>query len=574
MLTPKFLRAHYIPVSGQHEGFRWLMKLMYEFWGFCVNGGESLRDPGGFAPMSGVYEMPWSGSADASLVASGTDGWTEVGMPFFNAVNANAFSASYVGMHLVTWKSGSTSTDDSVYEITQWLNSSSIRTNVLQGGTPYTGTLHPAFTTRTNVNYRIVNFNNITSMPLTYSTSSLVLQFNGAPLVNEGQRLSQCRVKTFAGEPGSAYSLASAGGLAFQLSPSGTWHGPEWSSGSFSSGSTVYASGLQPFAFLATASIVFTGSYVDLTGSVPNVTPGATLAGHLIGTFTPASGNILSSTFYLPDGVTQVVSGVAQFSGTFAGIEGNYSLTGTFLPTAGFAQYFSGTYAYSASGVFVPTGTLLPPGFYSESIPQYLQGSGDANYWWDNRFTSPAYVTFIGATDFLIMHHKGSSTAAAGFHIEIPQRLYPQSVDPNPIAVMAWGSGGPNSTSANYYYAGGVAMHNPPDNSLMNYRGMSRRFFGTSETNAPSNGSNGRWNGAYFNQYNNKFLFMDVVLANASPGQFQTARARLRRVRILPPIVPAFERVGNNGEWLYTHSGVMWPWDNALLPYNLFLGGN
>lgn len=591
MLTPKFLRAHFIDSTIAHSHARWLMKAIYEFWGFCVNGGDDLKSAGGFAPISGVFTVPWSGSADTSLMASGSDGFTNVGMPFFNTVNPTAFSSSYVGMHLVVWKSGSTSTDDSIYQITQWLNSSSIRVNVLEGGTPYSASMHPSFTTRSNVNYRVINFPNIINLALTYNTSSLVVQFNGAGIVNPSQRNSQCRIKMVNGELGSPFTSANSWGFAFTLSPSGTWHGPEFSSGSFASGShpsgsQVYATGNQPFQFFPTSSVYFSGSYINLTGSVPNTSTGSLLVGHLTGTFTPISGGIPSSSFVIP-GDGWVLSGttgaIAQFSGTFDGIEGNFTLTGSFLPVAAPDRLlFSGVYAFSASGpftssgVFTPTGTLLPPGFYSESIGQYYGQSNNTGYMFTaNTTNDDMYITLIGAHDFLLLHGKPTTTTAFGFHLEVPQRLYPAPLDPNPLAVCGWGFGGPYANSQFFGgYAMGVAMHNPPDNTLISYRGLTRRFFGNSENNSPTNGSNGRFNGAYFNQFNNKFLFMDMILSNATAGQYQLARVRMRRVRILAPIIPAFERLGNNGEWIYLHNSIMWPWDNALLPYNLFLGGH
>ena len=108
----------------------------------------------------------------------------------------------------------------------------------------------------------------------------------------------------------------------------------------------------------------------------------------------------------------------------------------------------------------------------------------------------------------------------------------------------------------------------------MQYFGVSRRFDG-SDTTSLSNVTNGVTNGAFYNTYQNKFLFSDVLLSNPTvASHYQLGRVRLRRVRALPPIVPQFERVGNSGEWLHVANGVMWPWDNSILPYNLFLGGN
>lgn len=470
MLTPKFVRSHFIPTGA--NGFQWFFKLIYEFWGFCVNGGNDTVNPGGFSPSTGVYQMPWapysSSAAAAGLLASGSDGFTHVGLPFFNSINQNAFSASYVNRWLVTWQSGSTSTDDSVYQITQWINSASLRVNMLTGGTPYTGSLKPSFTERSQVLWRIVDFATAAALPVTQNVSSLVLQFNAAADVNPGQALSQVRLKMALTPPG--YSPGAVG-VGFTLSPSGTWHGnTAFDSGSYSSGSIV---------------------------------------------------------------------------------------SGTFFPT----------------GTFTPSGNLVTASFFNESIPEIYPGSVNGGYWFgvaDN----PAYITLIGAQDFLIAHFKGQQALASGFHIEIPQRVYPQGVDPNPLAVMGFGVNGLTSTDTNNHYAGGFFMHNPPSNLLVQYKGYTRRFFGRDDSNSPGTQTNGRYNGSFFNTYLNKFNFVDVVLGSSAAGQYQPSRCRLRRVRILPPIVPQFERLGNLGEWLHVQNGVLWPWDNTLLPYNLFQGGN
>lgn len=440
MLTAKFVRAHAVPAG--YKTFHWFMKLIYEFWGFSVNGGDDLKSPGGFAPISGVYVMPWFAN-DTGLLASGSDGYTADGMSFFNSASPTAFSASYVNKWIVTWKSGSASTDDSIYQITQWLNSSSLRVNTLHGGTPYSGTLRPAFEARNNINYRVVDFGPAALMSVNNNTSSLVLQFNGASEVNPGQSNSQVRLRMAVAPP--PYLTWYAWGIAFGMSPSGSW---------FHSGS-------------------------------------------------------------------------ASFGG--------------------------------------------------ESIPEVVAGSGNSTYMFDNSLSSdsPSYITMMGAQDFLMCHVKRSGgPEGTGFHIEVPQRLYPRGVDPNPLMVMPFGLYAPTSTDAGYHYAGGCFMHNPPDNTLYTYVGMARRFVGTSETATLGTATNGRLNGAYFNTYLNKFLFSDVVLAlGSTTGQYQMARTRLRRVRIIPEIIPSWQRVGNNGEWIHIRDGVLWPWDNTLLPYNLFVGG-
>jgi hypothetical protein len=436
MLTAKYLRAHAVPSVAHVE--TWISKVCFEFWGFCVNGGNDLTLPGSgaFAPVSGVFNMPWQ--PGTGLLTSGSDGVTHNGMPFFNSTNPTAFSASYVGKWLVMWKSGSTNTDDSIYLITQWLNSSSVRLNVFNGGTPYSGSLHSSLTERNFINWRILDFNAVAGMSLTSQQSALICQFSDAGTVNPTQFNSQ--VGIFWGNPPlqSNGVNGSGNGFYYVLSPSGSW-------------------GLN---------------------------------------------------------------------------------SGTYSFTDGFA----------------------------------LGNAGGGS--WGILGTGAGYMSLWGASDFFIAHCKFTNVSS-GWHIEIPQRLYPPGADPNPLAVIPWGQYAPTQTDSGNHYGGGIYMHNPPDNTLRRYYGFGRRFFGDDDTNSVGFGTNGRYNGAYFNTFQNKFLFTDCVAGIPDvAGQYQLARVRLRRARFIAPIIPQFERVGNNGEWLHVLNGVMWPWDNTLLPYNLFLGGN
>jgi hypothetical protein len=371
-----------------------------------------------------------------------------LGEPFFNTISQN-ISASYLNKWIVLWQSGSTCTDDSVYQITQWLNSGSIRINVFQGGTPYSGSLHPSLTTRTNVNWRIVDFAVPAAMGLTSQQSSLILQFNDAGNVNPGQANSQVAL-IYGSPPKQAGSLGvtnaqptngSGTGIYYVLSPSGSW-------------------GLN-----------------------------------------------------------------------------------------------SGTYSFT-------DGWALG----------YGAGGGNTGYWGIGG--SSGYVSMWAAGDFFICHTQLGGANSSGWHIEVPQRLYPQGDDPNPIVIIPWADYTPTQTDSGNHYGGGIFAHNPPNSSLFWYYGMGRRFFGD-DTSTVGNQSNGRYNGAFLNTYQNKFVFTDAIAANPQvPGQYQLARCRLRRVRFIAPIIPQYERVGNSGEWLHVLNGIMWPWDNTLLSYNLFLGGN
>jgi len=444
MLNAKFVRSHNVPVTSMV--FEWFFRLFYEFWGFCVNGGNDLVSPGGFA-SSGSINFPATFTTTGTL-SSGSDGSTIVGLPYFVTANPTAFSASYVNKWLVTWKSGSSSTDDSVYLITKWNTSSSIAVNVFNGGTPYSGNLHPSFTTRTDINYRVVDFNAVTNIS-TYSSTNdnFVLQFNGAPLVNSGQVIPQAKVRKI--RDGSGYMYP-----AITLSPSGSWSGTSFS-----------------------------------------------------------------------DPTTEVVS-----------------------PNA---------WCHAGYG-----------------------GEG------------PAYISMFAAQDFFICHYRGTNagwdSTHGGFHIEIPQRLYPQNNDPNPIIFAMFGGHYPQDDSTygvnQATFCNSFYMHHPPDNTTRKFTTLTRSAHGACFFERLGYGfgagqlqqmSDGRYNRAFFHQYLNKFLISDGVLALPDiPKQFCMARVRLRRVRFIAPIIPQWQRMGNSGEWLHIVYGVLWPWDNSVLPYNLFLGGN
>jgi len=425
MLSAKFVRAHAVP--GSTFGFAWMFKLIYEFWGFCVNGGQSLTVPGGFAATNGV-SFPQGFQSSSGLVASGSDGYTVGGQPTFSALHA-AFPPSCIGKHLVAWKPGSTSTDDSVYEITRWIDSSSVRVNVLQGGTPSTDTLRPTFTARDRINYRVVDLRTVSALTGYTTNDSMVLQFNGAPIVNPSQSLSQARLRK---QTTPNYSVG------ITLSPSGSWNGS-----SFQDASTE---------LLVTSSAV-----------------------------------------------------------------------------AG---------------------------------------------WYGSASDSPAFITLIAAQDFIIVHCKAQQPQASGFHVEVPQRLYPSSVDPNPICMMNYGSYSATQLDSGSHYGGGFYMHNPPDGSTMQYFGAARQLFGDS---APPIGAlqNGRTNGAVFNVYTGRHTIVDAVLAHTGTvGQFQMARVRLRRTRFAASFLQQYLRLGQAGEWIHVGNGVLWPWDNAALPYPMFMGGS
>lgn len=228
-IQAKFLRAFEIqptPSNGTDGSMSLIWRLVLEFWGFCVNGSNDLVNPGlGSVPTGSFTNLPggWL-TGSTVLLKSGSDGTTSAGLPYFNVTGSQPFSPNLVGKWLTTWQSGSTSTDDSIYLITQWLNSSSIVLDVTYGGTSIgpSGSV-PQLTSRNNINYRVVDYVAAAAAGAPYSNGQyVVFQFPRANQVNVGQVNSQWQLLGR-----SANSNISQ--MKVVLSPSGSWNGSAFS---------------------------------------------------------------------------------------------------------------------------------------------------------------------------------------------------------------------------------------------------------------------------------------------------------------------------------------------------------
>jgi len=106
-----------------------------------------------------------------------------------------------------------------------------------------------------------------------------------------------------------------------------------------------------PFAFIGSSNIAFSGIYtgsLNGSGSVSDLL----LIGQLSGTIPSYTINVPSGSYFLSDGITLALSGVAFFTGSFQGLSGSdvYTLTGTYFPAPVDGPYiFSGTYESSST---------------------------------------------------------------------------------------------------------------------------------------------------------------------------------------------------------------------------------
>lgn len=218
--TVKYLRTHLANITdgNLNSVMMWHLKLIYEFWGFCVNGSNNLRAPGGMPISSSNYLSMSFGfeSGSSVLLASGSDGSTTYGEAVFTAPSIDWTSGTMINKHIVAWQSASSCTDDSIYRILRVINSSSVLVSVENGGTPVTGSLVPRFTTRTNINFRVIDLRAVSLMSGS-AGMYMILQTN-AQAINSGQLPSQVKLVVRAGN-------SSISSCALALSPSGSWNG-------------------------------------------------------------------------------------------------------------------------------------------------------------------------------------------------------------------------------------------------------------------------------------------------------------------------------------------------------------
>jgi hypothetical protein len=241
-----------------------------------------------------------------------------------------------------------------------------------------------------------------------------------------------------------------------------------------------------------------------------------------------------------------------------------------------------------------PSGSWTQSGFTdaSNELGCNTNGGGTLIGWFTSSTilaNNPAYITLIGSQDCLISHFKAQQIQSSGFHIEIPQRMYPQEVDPNPIVMMNYGSYAVTQTDTTQHYCGGFWAKNHTDNTNRKLTGFCRvvntssiQFrevlgvgnFYRSIPQYERDPNTGRFLGLFYNNLNYKLFTSDVVLGLPGVGgQFCMSRFRLRNVRVATVLIPQYQRIGDNGEWIHVCNGILWPWDNAQLPYSLFMGG-
>ena len=213
------------------------MKILYEFWGFCVNGGDSTTVPN--AISTHTFPIGISGS-----VLTGTDGSTLESTPgVFTAASVDWTSYDLTDKFLVIWKPDDETIDDSIYEIKYVNVDGNLVVNQDSGGGTVSYGNKLSFADRTNINYRVVDI--ATSKDLAWADAQyMIIDFSGSSDVNTGQANAQAQLVL----------RNTQRRLGVVISPSGSWTGASFSDGTsetVTSSDMITGTATQPYYYVA-----------------------------------------------------------------------------------------------------------------------------------------------------------------------------------------------------------------------------------------------------------------------------------------------------------------------------------
>lgn len=227
-MAMKFMRGidFHTAALVQMDG-AFLLKLIYEFWCYCINGGAGATTPGGLAATT-PSTMQANFIGGTSLLASGSDGQTTLDSDVLYASSSTPFTSNMNGKHVVLWSPSSGSSEDAIYPITRVTDTSHIRLDVNKGGTPASVTLRPHLTARTGLYYRVIDLYTAAAAVTDTTSRYFVMQMT-PPAGNVGQANSQVQMNCI---QASGRTAGKPMDISVVLSPGGTWTGSAFTDGS------------------------------------------------------------------------------------------------------------------------------------------------------------------------------------------------------------------------------------------------------------------------------------------------------------------------------------------------------
>jgi len=237
-------------------------------------------------------------------------------------------------------------------------------------------------------------------------------------------------------------------------------------------------------------------------------------------------------------------------------------------------QWFARTISTSWTqiGLSVSPGGTWTGSAFTDGTTEELPTTNSSGFFLPSNLSSTGFVTMIADKDYFILHVRSavnSGSTGSGCHIEIPQRVYTQAQDPNPITLMVYGLFGLSSGSSTAGYGPGFVMRNF-DNTTGKQRTLTRSLWGDITLAAMAFGGNMTDSRYSYYALSNKAITTEGLLSCVGTAtQFSAARVRLRSVRFCSSAVPSYTRLGDQGQYLHLTNGVCVPWDNTILGYNL-----
>jgi len=491
-------------------------KFMYEFFGFCCNGTSSLNTPGGFASTT-PSNFPANFTGIATTIAAGSNG---VSLPqgTINVASTTNFPTS--GTIFVYTSTGT----------------QTVAYTGLNAGTQFTGCTGGTGTMSTGNNVTSTSINAMGSdgytNPTTIFRTDGYSDFFSASTIPFTSNMVGKQLVTW--KPGSnstedsiynIIAFKSTNNIVINVNNGGTPSPPDGYKPSFTSRSSI--------------------NYRVVDMGDAGKTSGATNNGnYLVFQFDPTGINAGQATSQI-----QIIM----------------NDQGGGIPTGRWNYNISPGGTWNGSAFTDGTGVVTGPALTNAGGSS---GTMSINMWGDR--------------SYIICHSKDTGNPnGSGFHIhmEIPDRLYAQSQDLNPIAIeIQGGNVSPQftTTSTSTGYGGGFVMKaadgvargyrtsvkaligdgnasstvpniaNPPGNSLSDFRAGANPFTGNL-LNSPG------------------FLTLPGVV-----GQYSLARVRLRNARFANVFMPQFTRFSSNGDFILISQGAALPWDKTVLPYTLF----
>jgi hypothetical protein len=234
------MQFQYSPFLTRMEaGF--IVRFMYEFWGYVIHAPASQTTPGGF-PGVAFNTFPANSLEGSTVLATGSDGATAADQTTFTSASAN-FTTSMVNKYLVVWSSTTPGQEDGIYKILGRNSATQLVLNVNNGGSAHPVSRRPRFTTRTGLRYRVADIEGMQSLPGWATGQYIVFQMTPS-ISNPGQANSQVQV---------IIRNASSGIKTIGMvgSPGGTWNGSAFTDGMTEVTHTTNGQGMFPDSLVA-----------------------------------------------------------------------------------------------------------------------------------------------------------------------------------------------------------------------------------------------------------------------------------------------------------------------------------